>query len=246
MKTGGHSMHRSPRAHSLQVLCILFLIASAGLSEARAQSRYTASEALRNLQNEYAKINDYVADLNVVVDVPGVKMPPMDAKIYFKKPDKVHLDATGFAMLPRDVVGFNPSVFTEEFFDAVVQGEEMVDGARCLKVKLLAKSDTMRLQRVMLLVDQDRWIIIRMTTDPLQGNSAEAFFTYAFIENKYFLPSSIKLKMALAPNVGMHGGRNKFQDNKNTERKNASVILTYKNHRVNKGIDDAMFSKKAQ
>lgn len=210
---------------------------------APAQGPLTATQVLSNVRKEYGRIDDYVADVHVVVDVPNMKAPPMDATIYFKKPDKVHIDASGFAMLPRDVVGFNPSIFSEELYDAVLQGEETVGGARCLKLKLLAKSDTLRIQRAMLHVDAQRWIILRMSTDPLQGNSAEVSFTYALIDGKYHLPATVTLQMMVPSNFGFRGGARKFDSGKDTERKSARVMLTYKNHKVNKGINDAVFTR---
>ena len=233
-----HSILRFHMIQSAALVCLWLLPASA-----HAQGTITASEALRNIQKEYGKVKDYSADLNVVVNIPGVKMPPMDAKIYFKKPDKLHLDAKGFAMLPRDIVGFNPGMFSEDAFDAVIQGEETIGSTRCLKLKLLAKSDTMRLQRAMLYVDQDRWIILRMTSDPLQGNSGEANFTYALIDNKYLLPSTVKLEMMVPASIAGRG-RPKMEKNSDAQKKSASVLLTYSNHRVNKGIDDSMFLEK--
>jgi outer membrane lipoprotein-sorting protein len=235
------------RGHVIAFLPLFALFAVPALTPpVLAQKLPGASETLANIRREYEKINDYVADVNVVVNVPGMKMPPMDAKIYFKKPDKIHLDASGFAMLPRDVVGYNPSVFNEAAFDAVIQGEETVDGAPCVKLKLLAKSDTMRLQRVMLVVDRQRWLILRMTTDPLQGNTAEASITYALIDNKYHLPAGITMNLTMTGNMNMHGPRGKLEPNGSGEKKNATVRLAYKNYRVNKGIDDAVFAKKAK
>jgi len=176
--------------------------------------------------------------------VPGIKTPPMTAKLFFKKPDKVHIESSGFAMLPRDAVAYNPMAFNEDLFDAMLQGEEAVGGVRCLKVKLLAKSDTVRLQRAMLYVDPARWLVLKMTTDPAQGGSADITFAYAYIDNAYFLPSKISLQMINPTGFrGPKGPGMKMDAPAAGDKRRASVSLVYSNHRVNKGIPDAIFKK---
>ena len=223
----------------------LLLLAAGTLA---AQPGPTASEVLRRVRGEFEKVRDYTADIAATVDVPGIKAPPMKAKLYFKKPDKVHLESAGFAMLPRDAVAYNPSAFSEDMFDAVLQGEEIVGGVKCLKVKLLAKSDTIRLQRVTLCVDPARWLVLKMSTDPSQGGSAEIVLTYAFIDNAYFLPATISLTMANpsgARRQGMkqHTAPTAPASPSDAEKRKATVRLVYSNHRVNKGIPDSIFHK---
>ena len=218
----------------------LFLALAAPLA---AQQGATAGEVLKRVRAEFEKVRDYTADIGAVADIPGVKTPPMKAKLYFKKPDRVHLEARGFAMLPRDVVTYNPMAFSEGQFDAVLQGEDVVGGVKCLKVKLLAKSDTIRLQRVTLFVDPSRWLILKMVTDPSQGASAEVVLSYAYIDNAYFLPSTISLMMANPTGFRRPGfkGPAAAAAPADMEKRKGTVQLTYTNHRVNKGIPDSIF-----
>ncbi|MBL0173725.1 MAG: hypothetical protein IPP94_00380 [Ignavibacteria bacterium] len=214
------------------------------LAAVQAQPGPTAGQVLKRVQGEFEKVRDYSADISTVVDVPGIKTPPMTAKIFFKKPDKVHIESSGFAMLPRDAVTYNPMAFNEDLFDAVLQGEETVNGVKCLKVKLLAKSDTVRLQRAMLCVDPARWLVLKMTTDPAQGGSADVIFTYAYIDNAYFLPSKISLQMINPTGFRESKGHGMKMDAPVAgDKRKASVSLVYSNHRVNKGIPDSIFKK---
>jgi outer membrane lipoprotein-sorting protein len=223
----------------------LFAIALAALAgAAAAQQPADAATVLRNVQREFDRVNDYRADIDAVAQVPNMKVPPMHAVVYFKKPDRVHIESPGFAMLPRDAVTLNPRMLGEELYDAVLQGSEAVDGVSCLKLKLLAKSDTLRLQRVMLYVDPARWIILRMTTDPAQGSTADARFTYAKVENRWWMPTRVQLQMTLG--AGVRPRSMPKEKLKETERSGATVTLTYTNYRVNKGISDAVFAPRAK
>jgi hypothetical protein len=209
------------------------------------QTAVTAAGALAGVQKEFTRINDYSADLRVETDIPGVKTPPMEATVYFRKPDRMHIEARGFAMLPRDAVSFNPGVFTEQAYDATLQGEETVGGVRCLKIKLLAKFDTLRLQRAILFVDPTRMLVMKLSTDPLQGGSAEISIKYVFVQNSFFLPGRVIIEMAAAaPRAGIPGKPPRWETGtQNSKGKKPRITMTYSNHVVNKGIPDAVFSK---
>lgn len=245
-------MHRHPSPfylHEAQKtlllhLAFLLLLASFSLAFSPSSSAQDdVSRILANVRKEFNKIEDYSASLHAVVNVPGVKAPPMDATVYFKQPDKVHVEAKGFAMLPRDVVAFQPSMFQEDLFDAVIQGIEKIDGITCTKVKLLAKSDTVRLQRIIMFIDTKKSLIMKMSFDPSQGGSGEVFFRYVLIAGKYFLPLTISLTM----NTPALPQIKKFQNRAPKEQpkpSSARVDLTYSHYKVNTGIPDSIFKEK--
>lgn len=60
---------------------------------------------------KFESVNDYCAEIAVTIDVDFLQMPDSKAKVYFKKPDKFKMDSDGFAMLPKQSVGFSPSSF---------------------------------------------------------------------------------------------------------------------------------------
>jgi len=236
----------SRRARAAAFAVLLAAFSSSCPADLFSQTTVTAAEALAGVQKEFSRINDYRADLRVETDIPGVKTPPMEATLYFRKPDRMHLEARGFAMLPRDAVSFNPGVFTEDAYDATLQGEETVDGVRCLKIKHLAKFATLRLQRAMLFVDPTRMLVMKLNTDPAQGGSAEINIKYVFVQNSFFLPGRVIIEMAAAaaPRAGIPGKPPRWETGaQNSRGKKPRITMTYSNHVVNKGIPDAVFSK---
>ena len=63
---------------------------------------------LDRVKEEFNKIDDYTVDVKIKVDVDFLKMPDREAKIFFKKPDKIHIESEGFAMLPKEGLNFSP------------------------------------------------------------------------------------------------------------------------------------------
>lgn len=204
-----------------------------------AHAQQDAGAILDAVKAQYAKVNDYKVQINAVIKMKGLSVPPMNATMYFKKPDKTQIESDGFAMLPRDAVGFNPAMFDKDDYDLVVQGSAEIQGSACSKIKLLARSDTMRLQRAMIYVDTKRALILRMDFDPGAGASATADFTYTFIDNKYFLPSRIDIEMDSPMRRKRPGQKPAAGEDSSNDK--ARITMKYSSYVVNKGIPDSVF-----
>ncbi|MBE0645758.1 MAG: hypothetical protein IH600_16885 [Bacteroidetes bacterium] len=222
---------------------ILPLLISLLMLPAFGHAQQDAGAILDAVKAQYDKVNDYKVRINAVIKMKGLSVPPMDATMYFKKPDKIQVESDGFAMLPRDAVGFHPAMFNKDEYDLVVQGTERVQNIECTKVKLLARSDTLRLQRAMIYVDTKRAIILRMDFDPGTGASATADFSYGLVDNKYFLPSRIDIEMDSPMRWQRPGQKVKPDDNAGDGK--ARISMKYIGYVVNKGIPDSVFENKA-
>ena len=230
--------HTSP---SRLFVPMLLLVLSSSLF-AQEQDAWTL---LRAVQKSYDRIQDYSATIKAEMNIPGMRAPSMEATLYYKKPDKVHVESKGFAMLPRSVVMFQPSMFTPEAFDAVVQGRQTIDGVQCSKVKLLARSDTIALQRAMLYIDPVKRRVLRMESDPAEAAEAVVHFTYTTVDG-IDLPATVRLEMDAPMNMRRSGAKPKAQNENGAAAQKSTVVLRYSNYRVNKGISDSVFREKAR
>ena len=217
------------------LLLVLFSV------DAFAQAEPTPEEILNNLKKKFELVKDYTADISTEVHFEKMRIPKMEAKVYSKQPDKVHFEpkSGSFAMFPREAVGFNPSLFVKEQYDAVVQGREIWSNVNCYKLKLLAKADSVRLQRITLFVDPEYWIIKKIVTSPQRGGDVEVQFVHQLIDNTYLMPVKITLFME-APSFG----KKSAQGATPPEIKKGSVVVTYSNYVINKGISDSIFKPK--
>ena len=223
-----------------RILPFLLLFALT-ISAAQSQKNVSAGEALKNVKTTFNKVKDYTADLSVWFNVPGMKLPTMNAKVYFKQPDKIHLESEGFAMLPKEIMTLNPNAFDETMWDLVIQGTEVVQGVQCIKLRMLAKSDTMRIQRATLFIDPAKWILRKLVSDPMQGAPAEAVFTYQTIDGKFDMPSKVHILMK---GPMMRRGKKDFKEKEQDNTQTSEVVVSYANYRVNKGISDSVFKQK--
>lgn len=229
--------------HPTKIIVVIFSVYFLfSFQKVRSQNEPSADQILKNITDRFNQVSDYTADISAEVNFEKMRIPKMEAKVYFKRPDKIHFEpkSGSFAMFPKDAVAFNPTELIKDRFDAVIQGREMLKGINCVKVKLLAKSDTTRMQRLMLYVDPQYWVVKKMSTTPDRGSSAEVTFDHQLIENKYVMPSKITIEME-APTFG----RRRQQDQPQTETKKGSVVVSYSNYKVNTGISDDIFKKES-
>ena len=210
-------------------------------SFSQTASEPSAEKILQNLKERFNETKDYTADLSAEIHFEKMRIPKMEAKIYFKQPNKVHLEpkSGSFAMFPKDAVAFNPSDFAVERYDVVVQGRESINGVNCYKVKLLAKSDMIRLQRIMMYVDPQFWVVKKLSTTPDKGGSADAVFDHQLVQNKFLMTSKITITID-APTFG---SRKRQPDQPQVEPQKGTVIVTYGNYKVNVGLSDDLFKK---
>ncbi len=75
---------------------LILLFSVTGFSQSK-----DPDEILNNIIKAFEKIEDYVVDVNIKVDVAFLKVPEANAKIYFKQPDKVHMESEGFALTAK-------------------------------------------------------------------------------------------------------------------------------------------------
>ncbi len=211
----------------------------------QAQEQADPAMLIDRVQKQFDRVNDYRADLRAEVDMKGLSVPEMKATVFYKKPDRMHVESEGFAMLPRDAVAFRPTMFEKDQYDMVIQGKETIRGHECVKVRLFARSDTIRLQRVMLYVDPARDLILRADIDPERGSSAQVTMTYTQVNGTYWLPARIEVEMD-APMRFRRPGMNRQTGDTAEKEKPARIVVRYSNYSVNRGIPDSVFEADSQ
>ena len=115
-----------------KILFLILLFSVTGFSQNK-----DPDEILENVINAFEKIEDYVVDVNIKVDVAFLKVPEANAKIYFKQPDKVHMESEGFALLPKQGMNFSPLGFLKTDYTALYDKEVKLNGANVSVLKVI-------------------------------------------------------------------------------------------------------------
>lgn len=212
-----------------------------------AQSK-NPDEIIKGVVTNFEKVKDYQVDVNIKVDVDFLKVPESNATIYFKQPDKIHIESDGFALLPKDGLNFSPTSLLKKNYTALYEQDVILDGFNTSIVKVIPAGDQGDVILSTLWIDQKRKVIRKMeSTTKTNGTFAINFFYND--KNNYALPSKIEFlfnadKMVL-PKNSLNDEDNSVQSPKKKKRLNSltkgKVTISYFNYKINKGITDSIF-----
>jgi outer membrane lipoprotein-sorting protein len=232
------------------VMILLFYCAMPMASGQKKSQESAGSIILQNVGKTYEGIQDFVAKIEAKVDMDRLRVPKMNATLYFKKPDKVHFDSPGFAMLPREGIVLNAGTLRARY-DATVIGEENVDGKKLTKLQLTGKELNIRPRQLFVWVDQTVWTLAKMESVPYQGRILRLEFTYATQSGGYVLPRTLKASFESTARDSTQRPLdidlpNAPQLNEMNQRvpRSGSITVKYLEYKINVGLSDEIFEKK--
>lgn len=204
------------------------------------------NKIVKEVKAKFDRVKDYVVDVKVKMDIPFFKMPERNMKIYFKKPDKTHIESKEFSVLPRTGLNFNPTELLKGDYTSVYLKGDIIDNKKVDVLNLIPQNDSAKVKYVKLWVDSQEKIIRKFELAADNGSSVKADLIYGN-EIQMGLPSQIKFYMDFGniriPNNEMTNPQGNKDKKQNNEGK-GSVTVTYSNFIVNKGIDDKVFKEK--
>jgi hypothetical protein len=213
-----------------------------------AQPAPTANLLLHSIYAKLQKAHDYTVQANIKVDMPFIRMLPIDAKIYFKQKDKFKVESKSIAVVPRQ--GFDQAsrmLADTNAYSALVQGTELIGTIQAMIVNIIPLADTSDLILGKLWVDDKQHLILKSKLTTRSNGTILTEYTYGS-QLQYALPDkmifSVDVKKFRMP-VGTPADPNaKKTDDKAKENKKGQIIITLSNYQVNKGIPDEFFKKK--
>lgn len=235
------------RSTSLWLIMAFGLAAHVGYGQ--KASGLTGPVIMQNVEKGFEGVKDFIATLEADVDMERVRMPKMNATLYFKKPDKVHLVSPNFAMLPREGIILNPAVLRERY-GITLRGQDTVNGTECYRLFLTAKESRIRPAELHLWINPAGWTIARMESTPYQGRFLRLDMKYASQGGGIWLPEMLTAKFeAPARDTSSVPLDLDIQAEPRPEQprrppRSGKITVRYRDYKVNVGLGDEIFEKK--
>ncbi len=214
------------------VTMLLLLVATAFAAPA-------GDKIIADMKRRFSAINDYKADVTLTVKGPRISINNMQMTVYYKKPDRIHVDAKqGFAMVPSGNYFGDPlGEFAASGARATYVRSEKKQGRDCYVVRIDGPQTP-----VLLWVDKQRSVIVAMEAQ----RGFATTWQYAKVDGKYYLPTEIRAEVQVPGMPAGHGRRPRANapDGVAGTTELTRVTVKFSNYKVNKGIDDKIFQEK--
>jgi len=222
----------------------LFLMIFFSVSDFSPQGK-DPDEILDGIKEAFKKIEDYEVDILVKIDVDFLKVPDSEAKLYFKQPNKIHVESEKFTLLPRQGLDFSPLGLLSGKYTALYEREDTIRDLPTSVVKIIPLGNDGDIVLSTFWVDQTRNLIIRVESTKKPTGTFSIDFTYEKYNDHYELPSQIEFTFSVDRMMlprGMNGQLDADDDsNKKSNSTTGKVYITYTNYKVNQGLPDELF-----
>jgi hypothetical protein len=204
---------------------------------------------LETVKLEFEKIDDYQVDVKIKVDVDFLKMPEREATIFYKKPDKFHIDSDNFAMLPKSGLNFSPLGFLNYKYTAFYEREDTIDQIKTSVIKVIPLEGNTDVILSTFWVDTKRNLILKVESSRKPQGSYIIDLKYLKTSESFWLPSSLVFSFtvdrSLIPRFNAPDDLESNKNSKESEKEETGkVYLNYSNYKVNIGLSDELFEKK--
>lgn len=216
---------------------ILFLLSAEWIPAQEDAIRY-----LDSIEKKYSGLKDYTVDVNVHFDIEALKAPDMQARLYFKAPDKMKVDSKRVFFFPKEGGIFNPFQFKKKNFEVMLLERLIYDGRKAVRLRLIPIETDISNKGFVLTIDIERDVIREIKVSPSEGREIIAVIDYGIFDG-FDLPVHIGLQLDIPP--AEPSGVKEFQLGQGGKRIHGKVEITYSNYKVNSGLSDEIFKEKS-
>ena len=211
-------------------------------------------QVFAELGKPYRNLNDYTVKIRAKVNLPTIRVPDFTATLYFKKPDRFHIETKSFAPIPRNSGVFNPSQFDPETNRITFQRAENLDGARAdlYRVEPLDPKSQVRYYNV--------WVggvparILQVENLSFRGTKGLVKLSYQTVAQgaeKWLLPEKVHIHLTFPAGVSnpdssfttkdtpFSGGMGRLDEISGE----GDIQIAYSDWLVNTGLDESLFKK---
>ena len=200
-----------------------------------------ADDLLIQIKNKLNEVNDYSVNVEVGINMDFLKMPKSKAQLFFKKPDKFKFNSTGFAILPKAGVDFNPQKILEFDHFSEIIGDTLLDGKNHKIVKIIPKADTLKFASATLLIDNIDLLIKEIKISAIKGAEITTKFKYDR-SLQFALPSELNINFDFTE-LADNDDKSKNKRSKMPSNFKGEISIKYSDYKVNLGIDDSIFEE---
>lgn len=203
-----------------------------------------AAQLVKAIRLKLEKVNDYSVDIHIKAQVPMIKIDEVDAKMYFKKPNRIKVESKGIAILPKQgMAELNYFLSDEKAYTCAMNGNKMLNNVNTAVVSVIPLGDQSDIILVKLWIDPKKELIMKSQVTTKSNGTLDVSYYYGD-QAKYGLPYKMVFTIdvknfKLPKSVAADLHQNKKSPS-NTSQK-GTIIISMRNYIVNKGVGSSHF-----
>ena len=235
------------------ILGILLLMAFSATAQERplTSGRSDGRPVFAEMLDSYRNLTDYIVKIRAKIEMPTMRIPDFSATLYYKKPNKFHIETKSFAPIPRNNGLFNPFQFDPDKNEIVFLRTENPDGvaADLYRVEPLGGKSQVRYYSVW--VGKSPLRIIRVESFSIRGTKTVVKLSYKELEQgarKWLLPEKVHVHLTfpegikapeglMAKDNPLSGGMRRLDEMSGE----GNITIVYRDWQINTGLDNRMF-----
>ncbi len=199
---------------------------------------------LKRVEAALASVRDYTVSLEITADLEQARIPPMNATMYFKQPDRVHFESEGFALLPKEAFGLRPARLLERFrVDSMVS--ESAGGEKVYRLRLRPRDERTRVQEMWVRISSGRWTIDGGEISMPDGRAVTLRFRHEQV-GTVWLPSELSLTFSQPGGAisepSLPDDQRPIQFGRGAPRRGI-ITIRFSGYRLNTGLSDDIFTR---
>ena len=209
----------------------------------------SAQDILNRMELSFEKIEDYVVTLEGTIKMEGIHVPETEAILFYKKPNKIHIESKGILFLPKKIMAINP-YYLNRYFKPLSIETKIVKDVTIYKITLIPTEKKLR-NEIEIWVEDKHWSIKKMKIAGLKGSTVLTYIEYTMIKGKYWLPKSTVVELNIPAKARRHeifadlGEMDRWEEKGTEKTKKGIVNILFKNYRgVNAGLSDEVLRGK--
>ncbi|MHB9097406.1 MAG: LolA-like protein [Syntrophales bacterium] len=242
----------------LPVALLLLLSPAVAFTQERpdAKSRPDGRKVFTDLMKPYRNLNDYTVRIQAKADIPTIRVPDFTATLYFKKPDRFHIETKSFAPLPKNSGLFNPFQFDPAKNLIDYQRTESLGGVQADLYRVEPRDRKSPVRYSTIWVGKSPVRILQVESLTFRGTTVLVKLSYRNVEQggeMWLLPDKVHVHLTFPEGASnpdawslttrdnpVSGGMRRLDEVSGE----GDLDLVYSDWKVNTGLDNRLFEKK--
>lgn len=229
-------------------LFLLITLAFTNLNKISAQMSdpYKIIDHVKSVNNQ---VKDYIADVEIEVDVDFINIPVKHATIYFKSPDKVKFKSDDFFMIPKRSIHNASRNLLKGEYSAIYVGYEILNTKDHYVIKIIPLEKKPDIIMATWWVDTTHFLISKIESNTRKNGTYTINFTYndPLISLPAMMIVSFEIEIMKIPLkfIGKSSGVD-MKDLNSEGKQTGNVYLRFSNYKINTGIDNSFYDENNQ